>query len=75
MNTGDLSSDYGSWSPGPDYDGAMSWGFQPRQVGSEWNPATRDLPRGAWPVCGEGDHGLVGAIEAARTVLFDELLK
>jgi hypothetical protein len=50
----------------------MSWGFQPRQVGSEWNPATRDLPRGAWPVCGEGDHGLVRAIEAARTVLFDD---
>jgi len=50
----------------------MSWGFQPRQVGSEWNPATRDLPRGAWPVCGEADHGLVGAIEAARTVLFDD---
>jgi hypothetical protein len=74
MNSGDLSSNYGFWSPGPTHDGAMSWGFQPRQVGSEWNPATRDLPRGAWPICGEGDHGLVGAIEAARTVLFDDPL-
>lgn len=52
----------------------MSWGFQPRQVGSEWNPATRDLPHGAWPICGEGDHGLVGAIAAACTVLFEDPL-
>ena len=52
----------------------MSWGFQPRQVGTEWNPATRDLPRGAWPVCGEADHGLVAGIEAACTVLFDDPL-
>ena len=52
----------------------MSWGFQPRQVGTEWNPATRDLPRGAWPVCGEADHGLVAGIEAASTVLFDDPL-
>ena len=52
----------------------MSWGFQPRRVGSEWNPATRDLPRGAWPVCGEADHGLVAGIGAARTVLFDDPL-
>ena len=25
-----------------------------------------------WPVCGEVDHGLVGGIAAARTVLFDD---
>jgi hypothetical protein len=72
MNSGDGDSNFGFWSPGPDQDGAMSWGFQPRQVGTEWNPATHDLPRGAWPVCGEADHGLVGAIETARTVLFDD---
>ena len=50
----------------------MSWGFQSRQVGTEWNPATRDLPRGAWPVCGEADHGLVAGIGGACTVLFDD---
>jgi len=32
----------------------------------------RDLPRGAWPVCGEIDHGLAAGIEAACTVLFDD---
>ncbi len=72
MNAGDAQSNYGFWTPGVLHDGAMSWGFQPRRVGTEWNPATRDLPRGAWPVCGEVDHGLAAAIEAARTVLFDD---
>ena len=74
MNSGDAKSNFGFWTPGPLHDGAMSWGFQPRRVGSEWNPAIRDLPRGAWPVCGEADHGLVAGIEAARTVLFDDPL-
>ena len=72
MNTGDAQSGYGFWTPGARHDGAMSWGFQPRRVGTEWNPATRDLPRGAWPVDGEVDHGLAAAIETARTVLFDD---
>ena len=72
LNAGDARSDYGFWTPGPQHDGAMSWGFQPRRVGSEWNPAARDLPRGAWPVCGEADHGLVAGIEATCTVLFDD---
>jgi len=74
MNSGDAQSNFGFWTPGTLHDGAMSWGFQPRQVGTEWNPATRDLPRGAWPVCGEADHGLVAGIEAASTVLFDDPL-
>ena len=74
MNSGDAQSNFGFWTPGPLHDGAMSWGFQPRQVGTEWNPATRDLPRGAWPVCGEADHGLVAGIEAACTVLCDDPL-
>lgn len=72
MNTGDAASGYGFWTHGPLHDGAMSWGFQPRQTGTEWNPATHELPRGAWPVCGEADHGLVAGIEAACTVLFDD---
>lgn len=72
LNAGDAASNYGFWTPGKRHDGAMGWGFQPRQVGTEWNPATKDLPRGAWPVCGEVDHGLVTGIEAARTVLFDD---
>lgn len=72
MNSGDAESGYGFWTPGPRHDGAMSWGFQPRQVGAEWLPTLQDQPRGAWPVCGEADHGLVAAIEGARTVLFDD---
>jgi len=74
MNSGDAESNYGFWTPGPHHDGAMSWGYQPRSIGAEWNPATRDLPRGAWPICGEADHGLVAGIEAACTVLFDDPL-
>ncbi|MEI8373431.1 MAG: DUF5695 domain-containing protein [Planctomycetota bacterium] len=74
MNTGDAASHFGFWTPGPLHDGAMSWGFQPRHAGTEWNPATRDLSRGAWPVCGEVDHGLVAGMEAACTVLFDDPL-
>ncbi len=74
LNSGDARSNFGFWTPGPRHDGAMSWGFQPRQVGTEWNPAARDLPRGPWPVCGEADHGLVAAIEAASTILFEDPL-
>lgn len=74
MNTGEARDGYGFWTPGPAHDGAMSWGFQPRHVGTEWNPAIRDLPRGAWPVCGEADHGLVAGIQAACTVVFDDPL-
>jgi len=74
MNTGDTESNFGFWTPGRLHDGSMSWGFQPRQVGTEWNSAMRDLPRGAWPVCGEADHGLVAGIEAACTVLLDDPL-
>ena len=74
LNCGDAGSNYGFWTPGPRHDGAMSWGFQPRQTGTEWNPATHDLPRGAWPVCGEADHGLVAAIEAASTIVVDDPL-
>lgn len=74
MNTGDAESGYGYWTRGAMHDGAMSWGFQPRMVGTEWNPATADLPRGAWPVCGEADHGLTAGVEAACTVLFDDPL-
>lgn len=72
LNSGDVGSNFGYWTPGPQHDGAMSWGFQPRQVGSEWNPATVDLPRGAWPVCGEADHGLVAGIEAAQTIVYED---
>jgi hypothetical protein len=74
MNSGDAQSNFGFWTPGPLHDGAMSWGFQPRKIGTEWNPAARDLPRGAWPVCGEADHGLVAGIEAACTVLCNDPL-
>jgi hypothetical protein len=72
LNAGDEQSNYGFWTPDERQDGAVGWGFQPRQVGTEWNPATKNLTRGAWPVCGEIDHGLVGAINAARTVVFDD---
>ena len=74
MDIGDAQSNFGFWTPGGLCDGAMSWGFQPRQVGTEWNPVIRDLPRGGWPVCGHADHGLVAGIEAAYTLLADDPL-
>jgi len=74
MNTGDEASHYGFWAPGKNHDGAMGWGFQPRQHATEWNQGMGPLGRGAWPVCGEADHGLVAAIESACTVLFDDPL-
>jgi hypothetical protein len=74
LNSGDSKSNFGFWTPGPQDDGAMSWGFQPRQSGPEWAPTLQHLSRGAWPVCGEADHGLVAGIESACTVLFDDPL-
>lgn len=72
VNSGDASSNYGFWYPGKLHDGTAGWGFLPRQVGSEWNPAAQGIPRGAWPVDGEIDHGFVAGVEGAATVVIDD---
>ena len=72
LNAGESQSDYGFWKPGHLNDGAMGWGYQPQEIADGWNPAIKNLVRGAWPVCGEIDHGLAAAIEAARTVVYDD---
>jgi hypothetical protein len=75
MNAGNQRSNFGFWSPGKLNNGAMSWRFEPQKVTSMIfgvPPALADLPRGACPVCGEADHGLVAGIEGACTVLFDD---
>ena len=74
MNAGDQESNYGYWKPGKLNDGAVGWGFQPQEIADGWNPATKKLVRGAWPVCGEIDHGLAAAVAAARTVVYDDPL-
>lgn len=74
MNAGDEESHYGYWAPGTEHNGAVGWGFQPESIADGWNFATKGLVRGAWPVCGEIDHGLVAAVEGARTVVYDDPL-
>jgi hypothetical protein len=72
VNSGPAEDDYGYWFKGAQHDGAVSWGFMPQQNGSEWNPATQDIPRGPWGVDGEIDHGLVAGIEAATSIIVND---
>jgi len=72
LNAGTAESDYGHWYPGQRHDGAVGWGFFPQKFGHDWNPATKGIPRGAWPVDGEIDHGLAAYVETARTVVIDD---
>ncbi len=69
VNAGTPGTNYGFWAPGARHDGAAGWGFFPQKHGSDWNPATNDIPRGAWPVDGEIDHGLTAYVETAATVV------
>jgi hypothetical protein len=72
VNCGDSVSDYGFFHPGRQHNGSAGWGFLPQQLGTEWNPAARDLPRGVWPVDGEIDHGFVAGVEGAATVVIED---
>lgn len=74
MNAGSRETNFGFWRPGKRHDGAIGWGFMPQKFGHDWNPATKGIPRGAWPVDGEIDHGLTAYVEAARTVVSDDPL-
>ncbi|NQT85902.1 hypothetical protein HQ560_04010 [bacterium] len=56
------------------HDGAAGWGFMPQKFACDWNPATQGIPRGAWPVDGEIDHGLAAYVETASTVVLDDPL-
>ncbi|HAK96056.1 MAG TPA: hypothetical protein DCM87_13955, partial [Planctomycetes bacterium] len=74
VNAGDAASSFGFWTPGQEHDGAASWGFEPKRFGPVWATAggMGELPRGAWPVDGEIDHGLAAGVEAACTVVFED---
>lgn len=74
VNAGDEASGYGYWYPGKVNDGMAGWGFLPRQVGTEWNSATREIGRGPWPVDGEIDHGFTAGVEGAATIVIDDPL-
>jgi len=74
VNAGTPATDYGHWFPGERHDGAVGWGFMPQKFGRDWNPATKGIPRGAWPVDGEIDHGLAAYVETAATVVLDDPL-
>jgi len=74
VNAGTPETNYGFWHPGERHDGAVGWGFMPQKFGIDWNPATKGIPRGAWPVDGEIDHGLTAYVETAATVVLDDPL-
>lgn len=70
LNSGTAESNYGYWFPGPENDGAAGWNFKTSKFGETWMgmPTTR----GAWFVDGEIDHGFLGAVAAACTVVIDD---
>jgi len=74
VNAGTPETNYGFWHPGKQHDGAVGWGFMPQKFGRDWNPATKGIPRGAWPVDGEIDHGLTAYVETAATIVLDDPL-
>jgi len=74
VNAGAPETNYGCWYPGQRHDGAAAWGFMPQKFASDWNPATKGIPRGPWPVDGEIDHGLAAYVETAATVVLDDPL-
>jgi len=74
LNAGPPETNYGYWFPGERHDGAVGWGFMPQKFARDWNPATQGIPRGAWPVDGEIDHGLAAYVETAATIVLDDPL-
>jgi len=70
VNCGDAASNYGYWYPGPENDGAAGWGFEPQKISTPWDGISQG--RGPWTYDGEIDHGFMGGLRCARTVLVDD---
>jgi hypothetical protein len=73
MNTGRPDTNFGSWYPGPENDGAAGWQFMSSKIGSAWMgssyPGGVNVPRGPWWYDGEIDLGFGGALRMAATVV------
>jgi hypothetical protein len=73
MNTGRPETNYGSWYPGPENDGASGWQFMSAKAGSAWMgssyPGGVTVPRGPWWYDGEIDLGYGGALRMASTIV------
>jgi len=68
INAGDSSSNYGYWFPGAGNDGAAAWAYEPQQTGKMWcNGQT--IGRWAWNYDGEIDHGFMGGLRSAATIV------
>ena len=68
INAGDSSSNYGYWFPGVGNDGAAAWAYEPQQTGKMWcNSAV--IGRWGWNYDGEIDHGLMGGLRSAATIV------
>lgn len=70
VNCGDAASNYGYWYPGPENDGAAGWGFEPQKISTPWYGISQG--RGPWTYDGEIDHGFMGGLRCARTILVDD---
>jgi len=70
VNCGDAASNYGYWYPGPENDGAAGWGFEPQKIATPWYGISQG--RGPWTYDGEIDHGFMGGLRCARTVLVND---
>ncbi|HEY3414924.1 MAG TPA: DUF5695 domain-containing protein [Armatimonadota bacterium] len=70
VNAGDAKSNYGYWFPGEKNDGAAAWAYEPLKVAKPWYGLPQG--RGAWGYDGEIDHGFMGALRTAATIVVND---
>ncbi|MCX6345142.1 MAG: DUF5695 domain-containing protein [Armatimonadetes bacterium] len=68
INAGDTTSNYGYWFPGVGNDGAAAWAYEPLQTGKSWCNGTV-IGRWGWNYDGEIDHGFMGGLRSAATIV------
>ncbi|MBN1418981.1 MAG: hypothetical protein JXP34_09405 [Planctomycetes bacterium] len=51
-------------------DGAAAWAFEPKKYGRAWSGVRQG--RGPWRHDGEIDHGFIGGLDAAATIVADD---
>lgn len=72
VNCGTPENNCGFWFPGKENDGAAGWAFEPQKMSLPW--LHRPAPRGIWNYDGEIDHGFIGGMDFAATVVFNDPL-
>jgi hypothetical protein len=64
LNTGRPETNFGTWYPGPENDGASGWQFQPAKAGNAWMgssyPGGVTVPRGPWRYDGRSTWATAG---------------